>query len=119
MTSLAAQQWADCRIGTRARGISSAQFGSRSESAEHQYPVQQTNAAETTITMESQHFSRYFFKKSILRAFSSEVDTGSRQENASKQESRAPFRFYRNGKGSRSNRWSCGRYKARAVPHGV
>src|SRR5688500_6487969 len=35
------------------------------------------------------------------RAFSSEVDTGSRQENASKQESRAPFRFHRNGKGSR------------------
>src|ERR1700733_12911432 len=34
------------------------------------------------------------------RAFSSEVDTGSREENASKQESRAPFQFYRNGKGS-------------------
>ena len=32
-------------------------------------------------------------------AFSSEVETGSRQENASKQESRAPFRFHRNGKG--------------------
>ncbi|MBU6458845.1 MAG: hypothetical protein KGQ48_15115, partial [Bradyrhizobium sp.] len=30
------------------------------------------------------------------------VDTGSRKENASKQESRAPFRFHRNGKGSRS-----------------
>jgi hypothetical protein len=28
------------------------------------------------------------------------VDTGSREENASKQESRAPFRFYRNGRGS-------------------
>jgi hypothetical protein len=27
------------------------------------------------------------------------VETGSRQENASNQESRAPFRFYRNGKG--------------------
>jgi peptide/nickel transport system permease protein len=26
------------------------------------------------------------------------VDTGSREENASKQESRASFRFYRNGK---------------------
>jgi hypothetical protein len=35
------------------------------------------------------------------RAFSSEVDTGSREENASKQEARAPFRFHRNGKGSR------------------
>jgi hypothetical protein len=34
------------------------------------------------------------------RAFSSEVDTGSREENASKQETRAPFRFNRNGKGS-------------------
>ena len=36
----------------------------------------------------------------LFRAFSSEVDSGSRQENASNQESRAPFRFYRNGKGS-------------------
>src|SRR5712691_11822389 len=35
------------------------------------------------------------------RAFSSEVDTGSREENASKQKDRAPFRFHRNGKGSR------------------
>src|SRR6202048_2656082 len=32
--------------------------------------------------------------------FSSEVKTCSRQENASNQESRAPFRFNRNGKGS-------------------
>src|SRR5882672_700842 len=30
------------------------------------------------------------------KAFSSEVETGSRQENASNQESRAPFRLYRN-----------------------
>ncbi|MEH2706307.1 hypothetical protein DXU06_16330 [Bradyrhizobium elkanii] len=36
----------------------------------------------------------------LARAFSSEVDTGSREENASKQESRAPFRFHRNGKSS-------------------
>jgi molybdenum cofactor guanylyltransferase len=35
------------------------------------------------------------------RAFSSEVGAGSREENASKQETRAPFRFNRNGKGSR------------------
>jgi hypothetical protein len=35
-----------------------------------------------------------------IGAFSSEVETGSRQENASNQESRAPFRFDRNGKGS-------------------
>jgi hypothetical protein len=34
------------------------------------------------------------------RAFSSEVDTGSREENASKQKDRARFRFNRNGKGS-------------------
>jgi flagellar L-ring protein precursor FlgH len=42
--------------------------------------------------------------KFCTKAFSSEVDTGSRQENASNKESRAPFRFYRNGKGS-SNRF--------------
>jgi hypothetical protein len=36
------------------------------------------------------------------KAFSSEVETGSRQENASYQESRAPSRFNRNGKGSKS-----------------
>jgi len=34
------------------------------------------------------------------RAFPSEVDAGSRQESASNQESRAPFRFHRNGKSS-------------------
>jgi hypothetical protein len=34
------------------------------------------------------------------KAFSSEVGTGSREENASNQESRAPFRFDRNGKSS-------------------
>ena len=34
------------------------------------------------------------------------MDTGSRQENASNQESRAPFRFNRNGKGSsRTEQW--------------
>jgi len=38
------------------------------------------------------------------KAFSSEVGSGSRQENASNKESRAPFRSYRNGKGS-SNRF--------------
>src|SRR5947208_6740057 len=37
----------------------------------------------------------------MTRAFSSEVDTGSREENASKHKDRAPFRFNRNGKGSR------------------
>jgi len=38
-----------------------------------------------------------------IRAFSSEVEAGSRQENASNQESRAPFRFNRNGEGSSRN----------------
>jgi AcrR family transcriptional regulator len=36
------------------------------------------------------------------RAFSSEVDTGSREENASNKEKEPPFRFNRNGKGSTS-----------------
>ncbi|MBR0823954.1 hypothetical protein JQ596_00305 [Bradyrhizobium manausense] len=40
--------------------------------------------------------------QTIAIAFSSEVDTGSRQENASKQESRAPFQSHWNGKGSSS-----------------
>ena len=35
----------------------------------------------------------------MSKAFSSEVGTGSREENASNQESRAPFRFDRNGEG--------------------
>jgi AraC family transcriptional regulator len=43
------------------------------------------------------------------RAVSSQVDSGSRQENASKQEARAPFRFNRNGKGSRSEGPKVGR----------
>lgn len=37
--------------------------------------------------------------RSWLGVFSSEADTGSRQENVSKPESGAPFRFYRNGNG--------------------
>jgi TetR/AcrR family transcriptional regulator len=37
----------------------------------------------------------------VASAFSSEVGTGSREENASKQKTRAPFRFHRNGEGSR------------------
>src|SRR5882672_10562493 len=41
-------------------------------------------------------------RRRAARAFSSEVDTGSREENASKQESGAPFRFNRNGKVSSS-----------------
>jgi hypothetical protein len=41
-------------------------------------------------------------------AFSSEVGTGSREENASKQNTRAPFRFNRNGKGSRCDQLRAG-----------
>src|SRR3984893_4835693 len=37
------------------------------------------------------------FANDLPGAFSCEVETGSRQENASNQESRAPFRFNRNG----------------------
>jgi hypothetical protein len=37
-------------------------------------------------------------KRRGVRAFSSEVGTGSREENASKQKDGAPFRFNRNGK---------------------
>jgi hypothetical protein len=44
-----------------------------------------------------------------IRAFSSEVDIGSREENASKQKDRAPFRCTRNGKGSRRSLQSIGR----------
>jgi hypothetical protein len=39
-----------------------------------------------------------------VKAFSSEVEAGSREENASNKESGAPFRFNRNGKGSRPGR---------------
>jgi hypothetical protein len=35
------------------------------------------------------------------RAFSSEADTGSREENVSNRELEPPFRFHRNGEGSR------------------
>ncbi|TFW59888.1 hypothetical protein CT676_17255 [Bradyrhizobium sp. MOS001] len=48
-----------------------------------------------------------------IRAFSSEVDAGSRQENASKQESRAPFRFHRNGKDSSQRQTKKGRRNRR------
>jgi Protein of unknown function (DUF3225) len=39
----------------------------------------------------------------MARAFSSEVGTGSREESASNQKTRAPFRFHRNGTGSSRN----------------
>jgi alpha-beta hydrolase superfamily lysophospholipase len=40
------------------------------------------------------------YRHYAAKAFSSEVETGSREENASKQESGAPFRSHRNGNGS-------------------
>jgi hypothetical protein len=52
-------------------------------------------------------FLEFYFRRNIDHrmgticssgAFSSEVDTGLREENASKQKPRAPFRFHRNGK---------------------
>ena len=43
------------------------------------------------------------FDPSLTRAFSSKVDTGLRRENATKQRIRAPFRFNRNGKGSKAD----------------
>jgi hypothetical protein len=54
----------------------------------------------------SLHVGRDPFGGVEPRAFSSEVETGSRQENASNQESRAPFRFSRNGKGSSRTQFS-------------
>jgi len=52
--------------------------------------------------------------KSRARAFSSEVGTGSREENASKQKDSAPFRFNRNGKGSSDVKSRAGEVKSRA-----
>jgi hypothetical protein len=40
---------------------------------------------------------RQLNQSGLDRAFSSEVETGSRKENASNQESRAPLRFHRRG----------------------
>jgi Flp pilus assembly protein TadG len=51
--------------------------------------------------------------KPMLRVFSSEVDAGSREDNASKQESGASFGFDRNGNGS--NIRSCLRRTAAAL----
>jgi hypothetical protein len=46
-------------------------------------------------------FSEKIMLKQKDRAFSSEVDTGSREENASTEEIEPPFRFDRNGNGSK------------------
>jgi hypothetical protein len=43
------------------------------------------------------------FDPSLTRAFSSKVDTTLRRENATKQRLRVPFRFNRNGKGSKAD----------------
>src|ERR1700738_5168310 len=52
-------------------------------------------ASSTTAIATSSRSAR--LRSGRIRAFSSEVEAGSRQENASNQESRASFRFYRNG----------------------
>ena len=54
------------------------------------------------------------FGGEFARAFSSEVETGSRQENASNQKSRAPFRFHRNG--ALASEWTCAADGAGGVP---
>jgi nitroreductase len=61
------------------------------------------SVAEVTISerpLSQQHVSVCTLAIGGTRAFSSEVGTGSREENASRQEAGAPFRFNRNGKGS-------------------
>src|SRR5712672_425682 len=52
------------------------------------------------------------------KAFSSEVETGSRQENASNEESRATFRFYRNGAlaSIRGQGWASGLFSTIQFP---
>ena len=65
--------------------------------------------AEIVVLAEHADFGRLVLHAAQLERFQAKhalgldpgVKTGSRQENASNQESRAPFRFYRNGKGSR------------------
>src|SRR5664279_2192611 len=50
------------------------------------------------------------------RAFSSEVGTGSREENASNKEVEPPFRFHRNGKGSSPGDFNFGKRRMKLVP---
>jgi hypothetical protein len=58
--------------------------------------VQRRQAAANIVIA---RISRRFLEKPnalAAKAFSSEVGTGSREENASKQKTKAPFRFHRN-----------------------
>jgi hypothetical protein len=55
---------------------------------------------QVRIGLRSVLAQRYTSIRKVPRAFSSEVDTGSREENASNKELKPPFRFHRNGKGS-------------------
>jgi hypothetical protein len=50
--------------------------------------------AFVTHLVQPEHQGR---RSRALEAFSSEVDTGSREENASRQKPKPPFRFNRNG----------------------
>ena len=54
----------------------------------------------------------------VLGVFSSEVDTGSREENASNKGIEPPFRFNRDGKGSSLLKWLNSLYRP-ALPEGI
>ena len=92
-----------------------AKFAGQAQSASESCPesdcARSSTSPSATPATRSRRSSRNARKKRSLaaqrrrggrgaRAFSSEVETGSRQENASNQKSGAPFRFHRNGRGS-------------------
>jgi ribosomal protein S18 acetylase RimI-like enzyme len=64
------------------------------------YAAQFPRALSLIVLYQDEPIGRLILQIGETKAFSSEVGPGSRQENASKQETRAPFRFNRNGKGS-------------------
>src|SRR4051794_6082916 len=72
--------------------------------AENANPARlETNAPANTAMLNKISVARFGIcspPRKSAREFSSEVETGSRQENASKQKSRVPLRFHRNGNGS-------------------
>jgi hypothetical protein len=61
------------------------------------FPADRVLWTETSLFTGYCRSLKNFWAFPAARAFSSEVETGSRQENASNQESRALFQFYRNG----------------------
>ena len=58
----------------------------------------QSQAPSETIAAQFAFLAARIEDPSATMAFSSEMETGSREENASNQESRAAFQFNRNGK---------------------